>query len=58
MLEGSRAEDDLVLGQSPRNREDKSAYDQLLAVEDELDLVKCAEGIEDDLLEASLEEYQ
>jgi hypothetical protein len=36
----------------------KSSYEQLQAVRTELDLAKCSEDIENDLLEASLEEYQ
>jgi hypothetical protein len=37
---------------------DKSSYQHLQMVRSELDLVKCSEEIENDLLEASLEEYQ
>jgi hypothetical protein len=36
----------------------KSSYERLQAVRTELDLAKCSEDIENDLLEASLEEYQ
>ena len=37
---------------------DKSQYQQLRTVRTELDLVKYSEDLENDLLEASLEEYQ
>lgn len=40
------------------DHEAHNCYDQLQNVRTELDLVKCSEDIEDDLLEASLEEYQ
>ena len=40
------------------NYGDTNPYDQLQNVRTELDLVRCSEDIEDDLLEASLEEYQ
>jgi hypothetical protein len=36
----------------------KNSYERLQAVQTELDLAKCSEDIENDLLEASLEEYQ
>ena len=36
----------------------KNSYERLQAVRTELDLAKCSEDIENDLLEASLEEYQ
>ena len=36
----------------------KNPYERLQAVRTELDLSKCSEDIENDLLEASLEEYQ
>jgi hypothetical protein len=36
----------------------KNSYERLQAVRTELELVKCSEDIENDLLEASLEEYQ
>jgi hypothetical protein len=36
----------------------KNSYERLRAVRTELDLAKCSEDIENDLLEASLEEYQ
>ena len=41
-----------------QNHKEINPYGQLQNVETELDLVKCSEDIEDDLLEASLEEYQ
>ncbi len=40
------------------NHKERSSYDQLQDVRTELDLVRCSEDIEDDLLEAGLEEYQ
>jgi len=36
----------------------KNSYERLQAVRTELELAKCSEDIENDLLEASLEEYQ
>jgi hypothetical protein len=36
----------------------KSSYGHLQTAHTELDLVKCSEDIENDVLEASLEEYQ
>ena len=38
--------------------EDTKSYDYLETIRTELDLVKCSEDIENDLLEASLDEYQ
>lgn len=40
------------------NNGDKISYEHLQAMRSELELVKCSEDIENDLLEASLEEYQ
>ena len=40
------------------DNKERNSYDQLQSVRTELDLVRFSEGIEDDLLEASLEEYQ
>jgi hypothetical protein len=36
----------------------KNSYERLQAVRTELELAECSEDIENDLLEASLEEYQ
>jgi hypothetical protein len=40
------------------SHENKNSYEHLQTVHTELDLAKCSEDIENDLLEASLEEYQ
>jgi hypothetical protein len=36
----------------------QNSYERLQCVRTELDLAKCSEDVENDLLEASLEEYQ
>ena len=40
------------------SHEDINPYENLQTIRTELDLVKCSEDIENDLLEASLDEYQ
>lgn len=55
--------DDVPQGQGLGMKEsgdhgDRNSSEQLQTVHTELDLVKCSEEIENDLLEASLEEYQ
>lgn len=53
------ASTELVLDSSRMGgHEDTKAYDHPETMRTELDLVKCSEDIENDLLEASLDEYQ